>query len=82
MEGDDIDVEKFPTPMWHDKDGGRYIGTGSYNVTRDPDSDWINIGTYRVKIHNKKQPRDMNRCVRLVLILYVLAIDPLFFRLR
>ena len=52
MEGDDIDVEKFPTPMWHDKDGGRYIGTGSYNVTRDPDCDWINIGTYRVMIHN------------------------------
>jgi 4-hydroxy-3-polyprenylbenzoate decarboxylase len=55
MEGDDIDIEKFPTPMWHDQDGGRYIGTGSYNVTRDPDSDWINIGTYRVMIHNKKQ---------------------------
>jgi UbiD family decarboxylase len=55
MEGDDIDVTKFPTPLWHDHDGGRYIGTGSYDVTKDPDSDWINTGTYRVMIHNKKE---------------------------
>ena len=54
MEGDKIDVEAFPTPLWHEADGGRYIGTGSYNVTRDPDTGWINIGTYRVMIHDKK----------------------------
>ncbi|TAK47327.1 MAG: UbiD family decarboxylase [Xanthobacteraceae bacterium] len=52
--GDDIDITKFPTPLWHDKDGGRYIGTGSYDVTRDPDEGWINCGTYRVMIHDKK----------------------------
>jgi UbiD family decarboxylase len=55
LEGDDIDVEKFPAPMWHDKDGGRYIGTGSYNITRDPDTGWINIGTYRVMIQSKNE---------------------------
>ncbi|MPY68960.1 MAG: UbiD family decarboxylase [Alphaproteobacteria bacterium] len=55
LEGDDIDVEKFPAPMWHDKDGGRYIGTGSYNITRDPESGWINIGTYRVMIQSKNE---------------------------
>ena len=55
LEGDDIDVEKFPAPMWHDKDGGRYIGTGSYNVTRDPETGWINIGTYRVMIQGKNE---------------------------
>ena len=54
MEGDDIDVECFPTPLWHDQDGGRYIGTGSYNVTRDPDTGSLNLGTYRVMIHDKK----------------------------
>ena len=54
VEGDDVDVEAFPTPLWHDQDGGRYIGTGSYNVTRDPDTGWINIGTYRVMIHDRK----------------------------
>ena len=55
MEGDEIDVTKFPTPMWHDDDGGRYIGTGSYDVTQDPDSGWINVGCYRVMVHNEKQ---------------------------
>ncbi len=53
MEGD-IDVTRFPTPLWHEEDGGRYIGTGSFNVTRDPDNGWINCGTYRVMIHDEK----------------------------
>lgn len=51
--GDDIDVTKFPVPTWHDGDGGRYIGTGSYNITIDPEEKWINVGTYRVMIHDK-----------------------------
>jgi 4-hydroxy-3-polyprenylbenzoate decarboxylase len=52
--GDKVDVEKFPTPLWHKKDGGRYIGTGSYNVTLDPDSGSMNCGTYRIMVHDKK----------------------------
>ena len=44
----------FPAPKWHAQDGGRYIGTGSFNVTRDPDEGWINCGTYRVMIHDDK----------------------------
>ncbi|HSM19035.1 MAG TPA: UbiD family decarboxylase, partial [Hyphomicrobiales bacterium] len=55
LEGDDIDVLKFPTPQWHTADGGRYIGTGSYDITRDPDEGWLNLGTYRVMVHNEKQ---------------------------
>ncbi len=55
MKGDDIDVSIFPTPMWHPEDGGRYIGTGSFNVTRDPEEGWINCGTYRVMIHDSKR---------------------------
>ncbi|HCH56039.1 MAG TPA: UbiD family decarboxylase, partial [Rhodospirillaceae bacterium] len=47
IEGVDVDIEAFPAPIWHEGDGGRYIGTGSYNVTRDPESGWINVGTYR-----------------------------------
>jgi UbiD family decarboxylase len=54
MEGDAIDVTKFPTPKWHEEDGGRYIGTGSFNVTRDPEEGWVNCGTYRVMIHDAK----------------------------
>jgi len=53
MMGDEVDVTKFPTPLWHEADGGRYIGTGSFNVTQDPDEGWTNLGTYRVMIHDK-----------------------------
>src|SRR5882672_7659934 len=44
-----VDLETFPSPLWHEMDGGRYIGTGCSVVTRDLDSDWINVGTYRVQ---------------------------------
>lgn len=55
MTGDDIDVTAFPAPIWHEGDeGNRYIGTGSYDVTRDPDEGWINCGTYRVMVHDKR----------------------------
>ena len=45
-----VDVLKFPAPLWHEMDGGRYIGTGCSVVTRDLDSEWINVGTYRVQV--------------------------------
>lgn len=48
--GGDIDVLKFPVPMWHRRDGGRYIGTMHGVITKDFDSDWINVGLYRVMI--------------------------------
>jgi 4-hydroxy-3-polyprenylbenzoate decarboxylase len=54
MKGDDIDLMKFPTPIWHVDDGGRYIGTGCYSVTMDPDERWINAGCYRAMIHDRK----------------------------
>ena len=46
----DPDVLAFPAPLWHELDGGRYIGTGCSVVTRDLDSEWINVGTYRVQV--------------------------------
>ncbi|MDF1590936.1 MAG: UbiD family decarboxylase [Desulfobacterales bacterium] len=54
QEGDGVNVLSFPTPFWHEQDGGRYIGTGSYDITRDPDEGWINLGTYRVMVHDEK----------------------------
>ncbi|MCC6887337.1 MAG: UbiD family decarboxylase [Hyphomicrobiales bacterium] len=53
LTGDSIDVTQFPTPMWHKRDGGRYIGTGTFSVTRHPDEHWINCGTYRAMIHSR-----------------------------
>ncbi len=50
----DINMLKFPAPKWHTHDGGRYIGTGSVTIMRDPESGWINVGTFRVMIHDEK----------------------------
>ena len=55
LEEGDIDVTKFPSPLWNPEDGGRYIGTGCFNITRDPESGWINCGTYRVMVHDEKR---------------------------
>jgi UbiD family decarboxylase len=53
-EGEAIDVEAFPAPRWHAADGGRYIGTECLVITKDPDSDWVNLGTYRVEVHGRR----------------------------
>ena len=53
MLGDEVDILKFPSPVWHEKDGGRYIGTGTYSITRDPDENWLNAGAYRAQVHDK-----------------------------
>lgn len=53
MVGPDIDLFQFPAPRWHEEDGGRYIGTASLTITKDPDSDWVNVGTYRIMVHDK-----------------------------
>lgn len=50
----DVDVLRFPTPRYNIGDGGRYIGTGHLTITRDPEEGWINIGTYRVMVHDGK----------------------------
>jgi 4-hydroxy-3-polyprenylbenzoate decarboxylase len=54
MLGEDVDVTMFPAPKWHEKDGGRYIGTGTYSITRDPEENWLNAGAYRAQVHDKK----------------------------
>jgi UbiD family decarboxylase len=54
LTGDAVDITKFPTPIWHANDGGRYIGTGCYSVTMDPDERWINVGCYRAMIQDQR----------------------------
>ena len=53
LRGDDVDLFKFPTPLWHEKDGGRFMGTGCAVVTRDIEEGWVNVGTYRCRIIDK-----------------------------
>ena len=50
---DEVNLLKFPAPFVHELDGGRYIGTDDLVVMRDPDSGWVNVGTYRVMVHDK-----------------------------
>lgn len=51
--GDEIDLMKFPAPILHDGDGGRYLGTYLATVTKDPDTDHVNWGMYRFMINDK-----------------------------
>jgi UbiD family decarboxylase len=53
-EGDAVDMMQFPVPRWHEHDGGRFMGTADMVITRDPDSGWVNVGTYRVQRHDAK----------------------------
>ena len=53
QEGRAVDLCGFPAPLWHEGDGGRYIGTGCLVIMRDPDSGWVNVGAYRVQVHDE-----------------------------
>jgi UbiD family decarboxylase len=54
QEGAAVNIHRFPNPKWHSGDGGNYVGTECVVITKDPDSDWINLGTYRVMVHDDK----------------------------
>jgi 4-hydroxy-3-polyprenylbenzoate decarboxylase len=53
LQGDAVDLFKFPAPRFHDGDGGRYIGTGNCLINADPESGFINAGTYRMQLHER-----------------------------
>ncbi|MFQ5849482.1 MAG: UbiD family decarboxylase [Candidatus Binatia bacterium] len=55
MDGEQVDLTAFPAPIWHELDGGRYLGTGCGVITRDPESGNVNIGTYRCMIQGKNK---------------------------
>jgi UbiD family decarboxylase len=50
---DKVDLWKFPVPLLHEHDGGRYIGTDDLVVMRDPEEHWINAATYRSMVQDK-----------------------------
>ena len=35
QDGPAVDLLQFPAPLWHQEDGGRYLGTGSLTITRE-----------------------------------------------
>ncbi len=55
LTGKDIDLRKLPIPKHWPLDGGRYAGTADAVITRDPDSGYLNVGTYRMMIQGKRE---------------------------
>ncbi|MDB5649208.1 MAG: hypothetical protein JWL62_728 [Hyphomicrobiales bacterium] len=53
--GDDIDLSLLPIPRHWPRDGGRYAGTADAVITRDPDTGYLNVGTYRMMVQGKSQ---------------------------
>jgi phenylphosphate carboxylase alpha subunit len=51
---DKVSLFDLAAPLVHQGDGGRYLGTWSFMVNKDPDSDWNNWGTYRQMIWDRK----------------------------
>jgi 4-hydroxy-3-polyprenylbenzoate decarboxylase len=52
LSGKEVNLTKIPTPLWHEEDGGPYIGTACMVIMKDPDSGWINYGAYRVQAYD------------------------------
>jgi 4-hydroxy-3-polyprenylbenzoate decarboxylase len=60
VHGPDVDLSRFPVPLWHEHDGGRYIGTGVAVVTSDPDTGRINVGAYRMMLQEDGRTATIN----------------------
>jgi UbiD family decarboxylase len=54
LTGAAADLSLFPAPLWHEDDGGRYIGTGCSTITIDPDTGVPNAGTYRCMVQGPR----------------------------
>lgn len=54
MEGSSVDIFRFPAPLAHERDGGKYIGTGCVAITGDPETGELNMGTYRSMLTDRK----------------------------
>ena len=52
--GDQVNLLSLPVPLIHEGDGGRYIGTWHLVATKDPETDWVNWGMYRLMVIDEK----------------------------
>ncbi|MFI8997308.1 UbiD family decarboxylase [Streptomyces sp. NPDC053542] len=53
LTGDDVDLERFPVPLLHQQDGGRYFGTYGFHVVRSPDGRWTSWSVSRTMLHGR-----------------------------
>ena len=51
--GDEIDLFRFPAPLIHGGDGGRYINTWGTTIVQTPDKKWTNWSMARIMLINK-----------------------------
>lgn len=52
---DDANLDRFPIPFAHDKDGGRYANTWGTLIVKTPDGKWVNWSIARVmKVDGKR----------------------------
>ena len=49
---DRVNLLDFPVPRWHEHDGGRFVGTGCFVVTSDPETGKHNGGCYRMEVQD------------------------------
>jgi 4-hydroxy-3-polyprenylbenzoate decarboxylase len=52
--GEDANLLNLPGPMVHDGDGGRYLATWHFVVAKDPETQDINWGMYRMMVFDEK----------------------------
>ncbi|MCH6545157.1 MAG: UbiD family decarboxylase [Deltaproteobacteria bacterium] len=53
QKGEEVDLLKIPVPVWHELDGGPYIGTGLAVILKDPEIGWVNLGSYRLQRYDR-----------------------------
>jgi 4-hydroxy-3-polyprenylbenzoate decarboxylase len=53
IKGNDVDLFKFPVPKFYPRDGGRFFGTAHFVLSKDPETGWVNLGTYRLQLLDK-----------------------------
>ncbi|MFL9989498.1 UbiD family decarboxylase [Paraburkholderia sediminicola] len=52
---DNVDLRRFPVPLLHEEDGGRYIGTYGFHVVHSPDGEWHSWSIGRVMMVDRNK---------------------------
>jgi 4-hydroxy-3-polyprenylbenzoate decarboxylase len=53
LKGKEIDLFRYPVPLWNEQDGGRYIGTWHSVLVKDPETGWQNVGMHRMMLQDE-----------------------------
>ena len=55
VEEADVDLNKLPAPWFYPGDGGRYLGTAGFLISRNLDTGRVNLGTYRLMMVDEER---------------------------